>query len=262
MTLRACVVVPARDEEELIGACIAALAAQTGVARDDVRGAPRARPLHRRHRGARVQAAAGHDAARDPRRDGAGVGHARRTGMDLAAERLPPDGLIATTDADSDARARLAARRSSTRSPQGARAIGGRIEVGAHDLPPAALAPARGGRARDGGRSCAAPARASTTSSPARRSAVTAATYARVGGSSRATRWRTRASSARCAATACRSSGSPRCKVTTSGRRLGRAPPGPRRRPAPQRVAGRAQLRRRRLPARAPARRQGRRRSA
>ena len=35
MTLRACVVVPARDEEELIGACIAALAAQTGVARDE-----------------------------------------------------------------------------------------------------------------------------------------------------------------------------------------------------------------------------------
>ena len=33
--MRACVVVPARDEEELIGACIAALAAQTGVARAD-----------------------------------------------------------------------------------------------------------------------------------------------------------------------------------------------------------------------------------
>ena len=33
--MKACVVVPARDEEELIGACIAALAAQTGVARAD-----------------------------------------------------------------------------------------------------------------------------------------------------------------------------------------------------------------------------------
>ena len=60
--------------------------------------------------------------------------------MDLAAERLPPDGLIATTDADSDARARLARARNSTRSPRARDAIGGRIEVGAHDLPPAALA--------------------------------------------------------------------------------------------------------------------------
>ena len=29
--LQACVIVPARDEEELIGACIAALASQVGV---------------------------------------------------------------------------------------------------------------------------------------------------------------------------------------------------------------------------------------
>ena len=43
-------------------------------------------------------------------------------------------------------RARLAARRSSTRSPAAREAIGGRVEVGAHDLPPAALAPARGRR--------------------------------------------------------------------------------------------------------------------
>ena len=35
MTLRACVVVPARDEADLIGACITALAHQTGVARDE-----------------------------------------------------------------------------------------------------------------------------------------------------------------------------------------------------------------------------------
>ena len=33
--VRACVVVPARDEEDLIGACITALAAQAGVARDE-----------------------------------------------------------------------------------------------------------------------------------------------------------------------------------------------------------------------------------
>ena len=35
MSLRACVVVPARDEQELIGACIAALAAQEGIAHDE-----------------------------------------------------------------------------------------------------------------------------------------------------------------------------------------------------------------------------------
>ena len=35
MSLRACVVVPARDEQELIGACISALAAQDGLARDE-----------------------------------------------------------------------------------------------------------------------------------------------------------------------------------------------------------------------------------
>ena len=74
-----------------------------------------------------------------------GVGHARRQGMDLAAERLPPDGLIATTDADSEPapdwlRAQLDA------VAAGARAIGGRIELGAHDLPPAAFLPARGRR--------------------------------------------------------------------------------------------------------------------
>jgi hypothetical protein len=33
--VKACVVVPARDEEDLIGACIAALAAQEGVRRED-----------------------------------------------------------------------------------------------------------------------------------------------------------------------------------------------------------------------------------
>ena len=86
MTLRAVVVVPAHNEEDLIGECIAALAHQRGVARDEYEvilvldrctdaTAERA-----------IAAADGLDAARG-RADGAGVGHARRTGMDLAAER-------------------------------------------------------------------------------------------------------------------------------------------------------------------------------
>ena len=152
-----------------------------------------------------------HDAARDRRPPAPGVGHARRQGMDLAAERLPPDGLIATTDADSEPapdwlRAQLDA------VAAGARAIGGRIEVGAHDLPPAALAPARGRRApRATPALTRRRARASTTSSAAPRWRSRPRPTRRSAGSSRARRWRTRASSARCAATACRSSGSPRC---------------------------------------------------
>ena len=120
------------------------------------------------------------DAARASTPTEPGVGHARRQGMDLAAERLPPDGLIATTDADSEPapdwlRAQLDA------VAQGARAIGGRIELGAHDLPPAALAPARGRRRRSATRRSSARARASTTSSSGASLAVTAATYAQVG---------------------------------------------------------------------------------
>jgi hypothetical protein len=58
--------------------------------------------------------------------------------MDLAAERLPPDGLIATTDADSEP-APDWLRRQLDAVATGARAIGGRIELGAHDLPPETL---------------------------------------------------------------------------------------------------------------------------
>jgi glycosyltransferase involved in cell wall biosynthesis len=137
--VRACVVVPARDEEELIGGCIDALAAQTGIDRSDyevllvldrctdateARARAAARDLNLRivHAG-------------DP-----GVGHARRQGFDLAAQRLPPDGLIATTDADSRPEpdwllAQLDA------VARGAHAIGGLIEIGDPEtLPPAALA--------------------------------------------------------------------------------------------------------------------------
>jgi glucosyl-3-phosphoglycerate synthase len=137
--VRAVVVVPARNEEELIGGCIAALAAQTGIDRDDYAVVL---VLDRCTDATETSArAAAHDLdltivhATDP-----GVGHARRQGFDLAARCLPPDGLIATTDADSRPepdwlRAQLDA------VADGARAIGGRIEIGDPEtLPPAALA--------------------------------------------------------------------------------------------------------------------------
>ena len=135
--MRACVVVPARDEEELIGACIAALAAQTGVARDDYEVLlvlDRCTDATE----ARARAAAGdmtlHVIEADPpgRRPRAPPGHGPGRGAPAA------DGLIATTDADSEPapdwlRAQLDA------VANGARAIGGRIELGAHDLSPAVL---------------------------------------------------------------------------------------------------------------------------
>ena len=105
--LRAVVVVPARDEQERIGPCLLALAEQRYVkpgafevvlVLDHCSDATGARALR----------------AASPLRamplivlesDLSGAGHARRLGMDFACERLlaagRPDGLIATTDADS-----------------------------------------------------------------------------------------------------------------------------------------------------------------
>jgi len=176
--MKACIVVPARDEEELIGACIAALAAQTGVSYADYEVLlvlDRCTDATEQ----RARAAAGGLTLHVIEATEHGVGHARRQGMDLAAERLPPDGLIATTDADSEPapdwlRAQLDA------VDQGARAIGGRIELGTHDLPPAAVQQ----REQD-----AAKRRAAITTAGAREHhqfsgaslAVTAATYAQVG---------------------------------------------------------------------------------
>ncbi len=179
MSLRACVVVPAHNEEDLIAACIEALAAQQGVTRaeyevllvlDRCTDATEQRAREAAHDlNLRVLAA-----------NGAGVGHARRTGMDAAAHRLPPDGLIATTDADSTPapdwlRAQLDA------VANGAHAIGGRIEVGAHDLPAAALVRREADASRRRAALRGAGAREHHQFSGASL-AVTAATYARVGG--------------------------------------------------------------------------------
>lgn len=134
-SLRAAVVVPARDEVERIERCLRALAGQRGVARERyelivvldgcrdetperVRAFAAAHPSLRLHAVELAQSR--------------GVGRARRHGMDIACERLlalgRADGLIASTDADSVvAEDWLACQLELTR--RGAHAIGGRIEL-------------------------------------------------------------------------------------------------------------------------------------
>ncbi len=129
--LRAVIAVPARDEEALIGSCIAALAAQRGVARDAYEvilvldGCTDATRE-------RAAMAAGDLRLRIIERPPLGVGAARRLGMDIACERLlvagAPDGLVATTDADSEVEPGWLAALLEA-AAQGARAIGGEVVV-------------------------------------------------------------------------------------------------------------------------------------
>jgi len=138
--LRCCVVVPAHDEQDLIGACLNALGAQRGVpaaawevivvldaCADDTAG--EVARAAQRHPEMAVTVLDG---------PGRGAGPARCVGMDAAAARLPAAGLIACTDADSTvapdwvaAQLRAAA--------AGAQAIGGRIEIAPAEM--AALPP-------------------------------------------------------------------------------------------------------------------------
>ena len=135
-SLRACVVVPARDEEERIAACIDALAAQEGVPRADFEvilvldrcadaTAERALRAAGRHAGLRLRVLAA---------GGPGPGAARRLGMDAAAGRLEaagrPRGLIASTDADTCPKPDWLARQLDLLAA-GAEAVGGLIEVAA-----------------------------------------------------------------------------------------------------------------------------------
>ncbi len=127
-------VVPARNEEALIDSCLTALAKQEGISAEEYEvllvldrctDATEARAL---------EVAAQHPVRRLRLLEGPGrgAGHARRVGMEEAYARLMslgrPDGLIASTDADTVVApdwlsAQLAA------ASRGARAIGGRIEL-------------------------------------------------------------------------------------------------------------------------------------
>ncbi|MBA2715098.1 MAG: glycosyltransferase family 2 protein [Rubrobacteraceae bacterium] len=132
--LRACVVVPARNEEDLIASCLLALATQRGVepeayevllVLDDCTDQTEAlaRETALECPGLRLHFLEG---------PAEGSGAARRVGMDGARDRLMrvgrPDGLIACTDADTVvAKDWISAQLRAV--SEGARAIGGRIEL-------------------------------------------------------------------------------------------------------------------------------------
>jgi glucosyl-3-phosphoglycerate synthase len=143
-TLKACVVVPARNEEDLIATSLRALATQIKVephkyevllVLDGCTDATRERATEVANAHPRLKLHFLHG-------PGQGSGHARRTGMEAACERLSglerPEGLIACTDADTVvARDWLSAQL--TAVGRGARAIGGRIELIEGSLPRALL---------------------------------------------------------------------------------------------------------------------------
>ena len=132
--LKVSVVVPARNEEELVGSCLETLAEQEGISPEEYEvllvldrctdeTEARAREIADAHPRFSLRFLDG---------PGKGSGYARRAGMELACARLlglgRPDGLIASTDADTvvapdwlAAQLRAASR--------GALAIGGRIEL-------------------------------------------------------------------------------------------------------------------------------------
>jgi glucosyl-3-phosphoglycerate synthase len=132
----ACVVIPARDEQERIAGCLEALAAQrlSGgfeivLVLDGCTDATAAVARETAERAGLVL-----HAIPGP---GRGTGPARRAGMDLAARRLlaagRPDGLIASTDADTRVAPDWLARQLD-HVAGGALAIGGLIELDAGEL--------------------------------------------------------------------------------------------------------------------------------
>ena len=142
--LRACVVVPARDEQDLIASALRALAGQTGIEPYEYEvllvldactdaTAERAREVAYDHPALRLHLLDG---------PGLGSGHARRAGMDAACERLTglgrPEGLIASTDADTVVAPDWLSVQLHA-AERGARAIGGRIRLGPRTLPRAVV---------------------------------------------------------------------------------------------------------------------------
>lgn len=132
--LRASVVVPARDEEALVGSCLTALAEQEGISPeeyevllvlDQCTDATEDRVLEvgAKYPNMRLYLLEG---------PGRGAGHARRVGMEKACIRLLSlyrrEGLIVSTDADTVvAQSWLSIQLEA--ASRGVRAIGGRIEL-------------------------------------------------------------------------------------------------------------------------------------
>lgn len=134
-------VVPARDEEALIGSCLSALAEQEGIPPEEYEvllvldrctdaTESRALEVAAAHPGLRLHLLEG---------PGRGAGHARRVGMEEAYARLlssgRPEGLVASTDADTVVAPDWLSVQLEAAS-RGARAIGGHIRLrDAADLP-------------------------------------------------------------------------------------------------------------------------------
>jgi glucosyl-3-phosphoglycerate synthase len=130
----ASVVVPARNEEALVGSCLQALAEQNGIPPEEYEvllvldrcadaTEDRALEVTAKYPDMRLHLLEG---------PGRGAGHARRVGMEEAYTRLMsldrPGGLIASTDADTVVAPNwLSAQLEATAG--GAKAIGGRIEL-------------------------------------------------------------------------------------------------------------------------------------
>jgi glucosyl-3-phosphoglycerate synthase len=132
--LRVSVVVPARNEEELIGSCLQALAEQGGISPEEYEvllvldrctdaTEDRALEIAAKHPYTQLYLLEG---------PGRGAGHARRVGMEEACGRFlylnRPEGLIASTDADTMVAADWLSVQLEV-AARGARAIGGHIEL-------------------------------------------------------------------------------------------------------------------------------------
>jgi glycosyltransferase involved in cell wall biosynthesis len=139
-SLRAVIVIPARDEQDRIAACIEAVALQSGVAGEQYEvilvldGCTDATAELAQRAALEFASLRLHRVTLEQSR---GVGRARRLGMDLACERLLAvgcaHGLIASTDADSVVAPNwLAVQLDLVGS--GVEAIGGRIELHEHEL--------------------------------------------------------------------------------------------------------------------------------
>ena len=188
--LRACVILPARNEEALVGASLSALAVQENVPPEQYEVLVVLDRCTDATRERSMEVAGAHPRLRLHFLDGPGLGsgHARRAGMEAACERLMglgrPGGLIASTDADTVVahdwlHVQLAAIR------RGARAIGGRIELDDGSLPQAVVRwHAERGRKRHQ-KILSDPERLGTAEHwqfSGASLALTAETYARVGG--------------------------------------------------------------------------------